>query len=105
MTEEEIIAAFEECDDEYLRVECDERLVDVRADLHAMCLLDKLLRGPDFVSAISTRDIICGANHDIVYLAATVSTLAETTITREDIITLLRCGVHLEDEEYLSLFC
>jgi hypothetical protein len=61
-----------------------------RKDLCAFILLDKLVP--------RNNCIIGSASHDIIYLSVDLYALAHAA-TEEDIITLIRLGVRLEDEE------
>lgn len=86
---------FERHNDEYLKFDrVDERMSD-RPDLCAFLLLDSILPG-------SSRDIVCAAEHDVIYLDTDCEELAKVA-TEDKIITLARCGV-LHDRETDSLF-
>lgn len=94
MTPEEI-AALLECNDEYLEWERVENKRSTRPDMHAFLLLDSLKPG-------STRDMVCGAEHDQIWLNFSLDDLAEIA-TPELLIELHRCGV-LVDEDNNCLF-
>lgn len=67
-----------------------------RRDLRAFNLLDKLVPG--------TGDIVNGAEHDKIWLSPTLEDLAKV-ITEEDVITLIQCGVFIDEEfDSLSMF-
>lgn len=65
-----------------------------RPDLCAMLLLDKLLPG--------NCDIICSAEHDIIYFDIDTDLLGEVATTL-DVLNLARCGV-MCDSDGLSMF-
>lgn len=68
-----------------------------RRRVHAFILLDKLVPGK--------QDIIAGAEHDILYLDFDLDKL-NAIITDEQILDLIRCGVHLDSEsDSLAIFC
>lgn len=90
-------AAFEECEDEFLRFELVENKLHPRPDLCAFLLLDRLLPN-------GGQDMVCAAEHDIIYLNVDCERLAEVA-TQDDILTLARCGVHYDSEtESLAMF-
>lgn len=100
MTVEELQAAFtgdeDHLDSEFLNFKAVQARRSNRPDLHAFSLLDALV--PD------ERDIIGGADHDIVYIDVNVEKLAEV-ITLDQIIELKRCGVHWSsDGDGLAMF-
>jgi hypothetical protein len=59
-----------------------------RPDMCAMLLLDKLCP--------NSSDIIQAAEHDIIYFDTSVDDL-EGVATEEDILTLVRCGVIIDE--------
>ncbi len=63
-----------------------------RPDLCAFIFLDKLFPSEN------GRDIICGAEHDKIYLDVSNRQLLESDITDEQILYLVRCGVCMDDE-------
>lgn len=86
---------FNKYDDEYLEFEKVENKLSSRSDLHAFILLDRLVPGD--------RDIVTEASHDEIFLDTDIKELAKVA-TEEDILTLIRCGVRLIDDEYLGMF-
>lgn len=72
-------------DDEFAKFERIESPLHPRPDVCAFLLLHKLCPG--------TRDMIAAAEHDIFFLDIDMEELAKAA-TKEDIITLLRCGVY-----------
>ena len=66
-----------------------------RRDLHAFMLLDSLLPN-------SKHDMVCAAEHDIIYLSVDVSELCQV-ITDEQIRELALCGCIREDD-HLAMF-
>ena len=94
----DIEALFEKFndDDSYEFLEF-ERVVEPlakRPDLCAFILLDRLVPG--------TGDIVSAAGHDKIFLSVDVDELAAVA-TEADILTLVRCGVIL-DEGSLAMF-
>jgi hypothetical protein len=93
----DINCAFNNYDDDYLKFE---RVVDKlhpRPDICAFLLLDKILPNDGF-------DMVCGAEHDEIYLDVDCERLAEVA-TEEDVLTLVRCGVHYDEEtDSLAMF-
>lgn len=84
---------FEEYDAEYSNFKAipEERRLSKRPDLCAFLLLDKL--APE-----TSGDIVCAAEHDKIYLEVDMEKLA-VNATREDILTLVRCGVFIDQED------
>lgn len=82
MTLDERFEQYE--DEEFLHFERVENKRSKRPDLHAFLLLDELCPGDS--------DIIGSAEHDKIYLSPTEDDLGG--ITNDQIIELLRCGVH-----------
>ena len=69
--------------------------LSLRADLHVMIMLDKLLPG-------ETMDMVCSAEHDQIWLSVDPEKLA-AVITDEQIRELAYCNV-FEDMDSLSMF-
>lgn len=93
MTTEEIIALFEKHDDLYLEGlgEAGRELGPTkRQDLNAFLLLERLLPGEG--------DMISAAEHDEFFLDVDLEELAKVA-TEEDVKTLIRCGVCLDEWE------
>lgn len=93
MTTEEIIALFEKHDDLYLQVlmgTAPEAGPTKRWDLNAFLLLERLVPGEG--------DMISAAEHDEFFLSVDLEELAKVA-TEEDVKTLLRCGVCLDEWE------
>ena len=83
-------------DDEHLKFDRVEPKLHSMSDICAFLLLDKLLPGKGYM-------IGAGA-HDIIYLNVDVEELAEVA-TEDDIIMLIRCGVHYDSEtDCLAMF-
>lgn len=81
---------FQKYFDDYLDFERVEDKLNLRPDLCAFLLLDKLLPSERF-------QIICSAEHDIIYLDIDCEKLSEIA-TENDILMLTRCGVHYDKE-------
>lgn len=89
--------AFERHNDEFLKFELVENKLHSRPDLCAFLLLDKLIPS-------DSRDMVCAAEHDQIFLDTDCGKLAEMA-TEDDIITLTRCGVFYEDDtDSLAMF-
>ena len=98
MTPEAFIDALEQDNGAYLEFAHipAERRLSQRPDLHVFLLLDQLVPG--------SRDIIAGAEHDVIWLEVSVEDLA-AVITEEQILDLARCGVMYHNEtESLRMF-
>jgi hypothetical protein len=68
-----------------------------RPDVCAYILLDRLLPRPG-------RKMVCGSDHDIIWLDADIGQLAEVA-TEDDILSLVRCGVFFDTEtDSLAIF-
>ena len=93
---EAIKEMFERCDDEYLNFDRIENKLSTRPDMHAFILLDRLFPG--------TRDLVCHAEHDEIFLDVSDECLADANITEDQIRELVRCGVRLNDEGGLCMF-
>lgn len=96
----DVEATFEKYDDanEYLEFKRipEERRLHARPDLCAFLLLDKLCPGD--------RDMVSAGEHDVIFPDVDVEELAKVA-TEEDILTLIRCGVHYSSEyDCLALF-
>lgn len=98
MSVDELASLFEKHSDEFLQF--DQIPADKRKhkceDLHAFELLNQLVP--------QDGDIICHAEHDEIWLAASLEELAKV-ITEEQVIELIRCGVRCDsDTETLCMF-
>lgn len=82
---------FEKHDDEYLKFDRVEKKFHNRPDMHAFSLLNILVPG--------TRDMVAGAEHDEIYLGVNPDDVIEV-ITEEQVIDLIRCGVHLDNGNF-----
>lgn len=97
MNKDEIIKLFDDDNhSEFLKFDRIEHKLSKRPDLHAFLLLEQLT--PD-----STRDLVCAAGHDIIYLDVTIDDLVDK-ITPEQVVELRRCGVMMSEYDSLSLF-
>lgn len=94
---EELEAAFDEHEEEFLKFDRVSPKRSARPDIHAFLLLDELFPNDG-------RRIVAGAEHDIIYLDVQSDQLLEVA-TEERIIELTRCGVFLdEDTDSLALY-
>lgn len=84
----DIANRFDKFDDEFLEFDRIEDKFHNRADIHAFLLLHQLVP--------STRDIITGADHDVIYLETQAEAL-NAVATDEQIRDLVRCGVRYND--------
>lgn len=90
MTLEEMEALFADDDlEEFLRFERIKDPLSKRPDLCAFILLDRLVPG--------VSDIVSSSEHDEFFLSIDCEELAAVA-TRDDIITLVRCGVRYSDD-------
>jgi len=93
----DVEATFEKYEDEFLKFDRVQNKLHSRRDICAFLLIDKLLPR-------AGMDMVCAAEHDEIYLDADVEKLAEVA-TEEDILTLVRCGVHFESStDSLAMF-
>lgn len=67
-----------------------------RPDLCAFLLLDSLLPYRGMIMLPGYK-MIASAHHDLIYLGIDCTALAEVA-TKHDILTLVRCGVHYDDD-------
>lgn len=90
MTKNEMISAFREFDDEFLKFENIPfgKLHSKRSDLQALIHLDKIIPGDE--------NIIETSEHDEVRLSLIASRVANF-MDRDDILMLVRCGVLLDE--------
>lgn len=88
-------ALFEEFEDEHSDFGCVDKPLAARPDLCAFLLLERLLPGDG-------ARIVDAAEHDEIWLDVDTDELARVA-TRDDILTLVRCGVRLDDG-HLSMF-
>jgi hypothetical protein len=90
-------ALFEDLeDDEYIKFERIESPLHPRPDICAFLLLHTLCPGH--------RSMVTGVDHDIIWLETDIDELNDAA-SEEDIVTLLRCGVHYDTEyDCLALF-
>ena len=77
-------ATFKKYNDDYSEFKRVENKLHPRPDLCAFLLLDKLLPNDG-------RDMVCGAEHDEIFLDVDCEKLAAVA-TEEDILMLTRCG-------------
>lgn len=83
----DIYATFKKYEDEYLKYD---KLHTCSADLNAFVLLRNLCP--------SNKNIISAANRDKIYLEVSPEDLSKVA-SEEDIITLVQCGVIIDEEE------
>lgn len=95
MTREEFEQVMSE-GKEFLEFERVQNPRSQRPDLHAFILLDTLQPG--------TKDIVCSAAHDEIWLDIDVDALA-AVITKDQCIELQRCGIRYDEStDSLALF-
>ena len=96
MTTERLKELFEVHEDEFLKFDNITDKRSSRADICAFILLNDIIPG--------TRDMVASAEHDVIYLETDIDALAARA-TEEQVLELVRCGVHLEEEtESLVMF-
>ena len=87
---------FEAVNDDYIKFDRVENKRSERPDLHAWLLLDELFPNPG-------HDMVSAAEHDEIWLDVDDEQLE--TLTDEQILELVRCGVRHDDEcECLAMF-
>jgi len=92
----DIAATFEKYDDDFLKFDLVENKTSYRPDLHAFCLLDRLVPGKG--------DIVCSAEHDEIWLGVDIDYLAGAA-TEEEILELVRCGIRFDEgTDSLAMF-
>jgi len=90
----DVQAIIDSHEDEFLKFDRVANKRSQRRDLHAFLLLDELVPGKS--------DIVDAAGHDQIWLSILFDEFPET-VTEEQVIELIRCGVFLE-EDTLSMF-
>lgn len=85
-----IINLFKKHDDEYRKFDRVKNPLSTRRDLACFLLLDKLFH--------KDEDIIEFAEHDEIILSIPLEKLA-MVVTEEDIVTLIRCGIIIDENE------
>lgn len=93
MTADDVATLFEKYEDQYLEESPTPR--HPRRDISAFLLLHELCP--------ANNDMVSGADHDVIYLDPSLENLASSNITEEQVLELVRCGVHLSDD-HLSMF-
>ena len=93
---EDLKAAFEKVEDDYIKFERVENPVCKRPDICAFLHLDKLVPG--------SRGMVFAAEHDEIYLDVDAEDFANAA-TEEDVLFLTRCGVRFNEEnDSLAMF-
>ena len=95
--EERLESFFDRHSKEYLKFERIENKRSTRPDLHAFLLLEELAPAEK-----EGQDMVCAAEHDIIYLVSNLSLVAKNA-TDEQLLELHRCGVMIS-EESLAMF-
>lgn len=85
---------FDKFSEEYAKFENIQMPLNLRPDLCAFLLLDKLCPG--------NTDIVSAVEHDVIFLDVDMERLAAVA-SDEDIKTLVRCGVRCEGD-WLEMF-
>jgi len=85
---EEIRAAFEKHDDEFLKFDRVVNKLSNRPDLHCFLVLDWMFPG--------TTDMIDAAEHDEIYLEPNALEFLRK-VTEEQLIDLIRCGLRYDE--------
>lgn len=73
-----------------------------REDLHVFLLLDKIFERMNSQED-KTTDIIQVAEHEVIYLSHDLENIAET-ITKEEIISLAKAGLHFSEYDGLYMY-
>lgn len=91
---------FEKHKDEYLEFKREQTPKHPRRDISAFILLHELVP----LLKNNSRNMILSARYNQVWLDADINTVAKNA-TEEQIVTLIRCGVHLDiQKNALSMF-
>lgn len=94
----DVVAIFAKYEDEFLKFDRIENPIHRRPDICAFILLDLILG-----KGAPARDMVRGAEHDIIYLDVQLDQLSSAT--EEQLCDLCRCGVIVdEDTESLAMF-
>lgn len=83
-----------------------DRFYEIFDDEHSEWVGDNAIQGLAIIAKYintSENDIICGADHDILY-SVDVDVVIEAGITEEDATALRNLNWHIEDGEYLACF-
>lgn len=102
MQTSELVKFFEDHhEEEYLKFDKVVDKLSNRADLCAFMLLDKLVPAKkDIIGAA----MIGSAEHDEIWIETSLEELAKV-VTENDVLTLIRCGVMLDEyQESLHMF-
>lgn len=73
-----------------------------REDLHVFLLVDKIFERMNSQED-KTTDIIQVAEHEVIYLSHDLENIAET-ITKEEIISLAKAGLHFSEYDGLYMY-
>jgi len=87
-------ATFEKYSDEWLFSKVENKLHPCR-DICAMLLLYNMMP--------SVRRMISAADHDIIWFNVNVDVMDNFAMD-EDVLTLRRCGVFIDENDYLAMF-
>jgi hypothetical protein len=98
MTTDELRGLYEaHHKDEFLKFDRVQPRPHPRRDLSAFILLDQLCPMPG-------RDMITSAAHDQFWVDPVLSDLAVAGCTEEQLVTLIRCGIILDEDDNLFFF-
>ena len=105
LTADEVEEFFDTYNDEYGKGQDIPKIRRLahRDDVHAFMMLDRLLPPKKKQLEHGPPDMICGAEHDKIWLGVEYKELAKAGITEEQIIDLIRCGCMAESEG-ISMF-
>lgn len=101
IVQEQFADLFEKHNDEFLKFERIEDPLHSRPDICAFLLLHDLTFD---ATTFKPNKIVSGATREEIWLSIELSELSGK-VTEDDIITLIRCGVRLEEEfDCLAMF-
>lgn len=94
-----IVEVFKSVEDEYLQFERVKNKLCSRRDTHAFLLLDSLVKSE------KGENMLAYAYYDEVVLGISLSELAASNVTVDQIRDLVRCGVRIDEgEDSLKMF-
>lgn len=99
LTTDEILQIVKEnYDTTFLKFELVSHSPSKRADVSGIMKLIELFPH-------ESKDIISDADHDIIYFSVDIHDLANNPrVDKDAILYLMKCGIHISEDEYLSRF-
>jgi hypothetical protein len=75
-----------------------------RDDVHAFMMLDRMFPPTEGQEKYGPPDLVSGAEHDKIHLSVSIQHLVDVGVWEIAIIDLVRCGVMVGDDDYLTMF-